>query len=138
MRLLWSVEHGLQSASKRMENAIGITGPQRLALRIIAKFPGVTVTGLAEILHLHPSTISGILQRLVHKGLLLREDDPADRRRAILSVKDKGHRFTDQPTSGTVEAAVSRALSRMPAGHIKHAREVLWAIASELEAAADQ
>jgi hypothetical protein len=30
MRLLWRLEHGLQSASKQMEATLGITGPQRL------------------------------------------------------------------------------------------------------------
>ena len=27
MRLLWNVEHGLQSTSKHMETTLGITGP---------------------------------------------------------------------------------------------------------------
>jgi len=133
MRLLWSIEHGLQRASKRMENSLGITGPQRLALKIIRKFPGVSVSTLAHILHLHPSTISGVLQRLVEKDLLVREDDPADRRRARLRVKETGRRFADQPT-GTVEAAIARALSHLPAAHVDRARDVLWAIASELDA----
>ena len=35
MRLLWSVEHGLERMSKRMGNELGITGPQRLVLRIV-------------------------------------------------------------------------------------------------------
>lgn len=132
LRLLWNVEHGLQSASKRMEVAMGITGPQRLALRIVSRFPGISVTALADVLHLHPSTISGILHRLVVKGWLAREDDPADRRRRLLRVKGEGHRFTAHDRN-TVEAAVGRALARMPAGHLKHAREVLWAIAGELD-----
>jgi hypothetical protein len=33
LRVLWSVEHQLKSASKRMERRLGITGPQRLVLR---------------------------------------------------------------------------------------------------------
>src|ERR1700733_2332457 len=37
MRLLWSIEHGLQSASKHMEGTLGITGPQRLVLRIVGQ-----------------------------------------------------------------------------------------------------
>ena len=41
MRLLWSVEHGLQSTSKRMEATLGITGPQRLVLRIVTARPGL-------------------------------------------------------------------------------------------------
>src|SRR5262245_43976983 len=67
MRLLWSVEHRLQSSSKRMASSLGITGPQRLVLRIVGQFPGLSAKELARIVHLHPSTITGILQRLVEK-----------------------------------------------------------------------
>jgi hypothetical protein len=36
MRLLWSIEHGLQRMSKRMEaELLGITGPHRLVLRLV-------------------------------------------------------------------------------------------------------
>src|ERR1700726_1865441 len=78
MRLLWSIEHGLQRMSKRMEADLGITGPQRLVLRIVGQFPGLSAGELAGIVRLHPSTITGILQRLVTSGLLERERDPAD------------------------------------------------------------
>ena len=59
MRLLWSVEHGLQSTSKRMEATLGITGPQRLVLRIVTVRPGLSAGELARIVHLHPSTNHG-------------------------------------------------------------------------------
>ena len=42
LRLLWSIEHGLQRMSKRMEGELGITGPQRLVLRIVGRFPGLS------------------------------------------------------------------------------------------------
>ena len=54
MRLLWSVEHELQSTSKRMETTLGITGPQRLVLRIVIERPGLSAGELARIVHLHP------------------------------------------------------------------------------------
>ena len=41
MRLLWAVDHALQSASKRMESSFGLTGPQRLVVRIVGRFPGI-------------------------------------------------------------------------------------------------
>src|SRR2546423_15613008 len=41
MKQLWAVDHGLQSASKRMEASFGITGPQRLVVRIVGRFPGI-------------------------------------------------------------------------------------------------
>ena len=131
LRLLWSIEHGLQSRSKWMETTIGITGPQRLVLRIVRDRPGVAPTELAHILHLHPRTVTGILQRLVSKGLLQRTRDPRDRRRMQLRVLTAAERFNN-PSSVTVEAAVKRVLSSFPSHRIRHARDVLAAVADSL------
>src|SRR5438034_2717248 len=87
MRLLWAIEHGLQRLSKRMEGELGITGPQRLVLRVVGQFPGLSAGELAHIVRLHPSTITGILQRLVARGLLERQRDPADTRRVRLRLR---------------------------------------------------
>src|SRR6185436_13468124 len=86
MRLLWSIEHGLQSTSKRMGASLGITGPQRLLLKIVSEFPGMSASEVAHVVRLHPSTITGVIQRLVDKRLLIRERDPADTRRVRLYV----------------------------------------------------
>src|SRR5258708_10274784 len=80
MRLLWAVDHSLQSASKRMESIFGITGPQRLVVRIVGRFPGIAAGRVAEILHVHPSTLTGILRRLEARGVLQRRIDPRDGR----------------------------------------------------------
>ena len=61
LRLLWRVHHGLQSASKRMERDLGITGPQRLVVRLLGNSPGMTAGELASLLHLDPGTLSGIV-----------------------------------------------------------------------------
>ena len=132
MRLLWGVEHGLQSASKRMETAMGITGPQRLVLRVVARFPGLSAGDLAEVVRLHPSTVTGILQRLVQKNLLARDTDPDDSRRVRLHVRPAAKPFT-QRSSGTVEAAVARAMKRLPPREIANARRVLAEVISALE-----
>ena len=79
MQLLWAVVHGLETTSKRMAGDLGVTGPQRLALRVVGLFPGVSAGDLAAILHVHPSTLTGVLQRLVAQRWLLRVDDPRDR-----------------------------------------------------------
>lgn len=131
MRLLWSVEHGLQSTSKRMEATLGITGPQRLVLRIVTARPGLSAGELARIVHLHPSTITGILQRLVKKGLLRRERDRGDSRRIRLYSQAAAKGFV-AASPGTVETAVTRALVRVPTRRVRHAREVLVAIAEAL------
>ena len=131
MRLLWSVEHGLQRMSKRMEAELGITGPQRLVLRIVGRFPGLSAGELAHIVRLHPSTITGILQRLVIRGLLERKRDPRDSRRIRLRLKPRAVAYT-KSSPGTVERAVTEALNRMGASNVRAARRVLAEIAERL------
>lgn len=132
LRLLWSIEHGLQSTSKRMGAAIGITGPQRLVLKMVSQSPDMSAGELARIVRLHPSTITGILQRLVAKGLLTREADPADTRRARLRVVEHAKSLTRR-SPGTVESAVQQVLRRVPPIQVAHARTVLTAIADALD-----
>src|ERR687890_2367311 len=83
MQLLWAVVHGLEKTSKKMNEAIGVTGPQRLVLRVVGLFPGLSAGDLAAILHVHPSTLTGVLQRLVAQRWLKRVGDCQDRRRAV-------------------------------------------------------
>ena len=133
MRLLWSIEHGLQRVSKRMENELGITGPQRLVLRVVGRFPDLSASELAHIVHLHPSTITGILQRLVARGLLERARDPVDARRVRLRLKPKAIAHV-RSTRGTVESAVVAALDHVGASNVRGARVVLSEIAKRIEA----
>ena len=133
MRLLWSIEHGLQRMSKKMENDLGITGPQRLVLRVVGRFPGLSASELAHIVRLHPSTITGILQRLVAGGWLERRKDPADTRRVQLRLKSHAVPYT-KTSRGTVERAVRSALNRAGGSKVNAAREVLAEIDRQLTA----
>jgi DNA-binding MarR family transcriptional regulator len=133
MRLLWAIEHGLQRMSKRMENEIGITGPQRLVLRVVGRFPGLSASELAHIVRLHPSTITGVLQRLVSRGLLERQRDPSDTRRTRLWLKATASVHT-RPSQGTVERAVTAALQQAGPRNVRAARKVLKAIDQKLQA----
>lgn len=114
MRVLWAVVHTLQSRSKRMEQQLGVTGPQRLALRVVGLFPGISAGDLAHLLHVHPSTLTGILHRLGKQGLLARETPEGDRRRAVLRLTRRGARLNAR-RSGTVESAVSKTLRSLSA-----------------------
>src|SRR5690242_13738362 len=52
MQLLWELHHNLQARSKRMESTHGVTGPQRLVLRLVARYPGMSAGELAALLRL--------------------------------------------------------------------------------------
>ncbi len=131
MRLMWAIDHGLQSTSKRMERTLGVTGPQRLVIRIVGRIPGISPGELAAILHVHPSTLTGVLSRLVDHGLLARRGDSADRRRMILTLTEKG-KAVNRSTVGTVEAGVRRMLASMTRADLEGAERVLRRLASDL------
>jgi DNA-binding MarR family transcriptional regulator len=94
-----------------MNQELGVTGPQRLVLRVVGLFPGLSAGELAHILHVHPSTLTGVLQRLIEQRLIQRTTAKTDRRRAQLRLTASGGRI-NHVTNGTVEAAVGRALKR--------------------------
>jgi DNA-binding MarR family transcriptional regulator len=132
MQLLWAVVHGVEKTSKRMTAEIGVTGPQRLVLRVVGLFPGVSAGDLAALLHVHPSTLTGILQRLVAQRLLTRIEDPADRRRAVLRLTARGER-ANRVSGGTVEAAVAKALQGVSDRDRGATRRVLARLAASLQ-----
>src|SRR5262249_52872020 len=100
-------------------------------LRVVGQFPGLSAGELAHLIHLHPSTVTGILHRLVKRGLLERERDPADARRARLRLNPKAAVYT-KTAPGTVEKAVTLALRRAGAGTVRAARRVLTEVARRL------
>ena len=140
MRLLWAVDHGLQGTSKRMLATMGVTGPQRLAVRIIGRFPGISAGRLARVLHVHPSTLTGILARLESRRLVTRWPDPKDARRALFGLTASG-RALNETRAGTVEAALARGMAGLPDRQIQAAEEVLMvvirALGVELDEASD-
>ena len=131
MRLLWELEHALQRHSKRMAKELGLTAPQCLALRLVGRFPGIPAGELAALLHLHPSTVTGILARLEERGWIARRSDPRDGRRILIGLTERG-RTLDGVVAGTPEARLERALARLPAAEVAAARSLLGTLAGEL------
>jgi DNA-binding MarR family transcriptional regulator len=132
MQQLWALTHSLQRMSKRMESTLGVTGPQRLALRMIGRAPGISAGRVSEALRLHPSTLTGILRRLEERGLVRRKPDPADGRRALFELTPTGRKL-DEQRSQTVEAAVRRALLQARPADVEAAARVLETLIVELE-----
>jgi DNA-binding MarR family transcriptional regulator len=67
-----------------------VTPAESAALRAVADTGPVTFKGLAEHLELDQTTISRTANRLLEVGLVARETDPDDRRKAWLSITSDG------------------------------------------------
>ncbi len=86
----------LQGVSRRQSSEFirkhRITGPQLGALRFVALTPGISMRQLSDRLYLHVSTVSGIVDRLVKRGYVVRERCEEDRRIVKLKITADGRR----------------------------------------------
>lgn len=131
MQRLWDLVHALDVRSKRMAKTLGVTGPQRLVLRVLGRSPNATASDIAGTLGMHPSTLTGILSRLEGQGMLERKVDEEDRRRVRFRLTARGAKI-DRERKGTVEAAVRRALNRADDATVDRAQGMLELLTEEL------
>src|ERR1700760_4323141 len=131
MERRWELVRALAVRSKRMGRTLGVTGPQRLVIRVVGQSPDATAREIAEVLGLHPSTLTGVLARLERQRMIQRKVDPDDRRRVRFRLSAEGRRI-DRERKGTVEAAVRRAMSRAAPEMIAATEGLLALLVGEL------
>lgn len=131
MQRMWDLVHALAVRSKRMGKTLGVTGPQRLVVRVLGRSPEMTARDISGTLGMHPSTLTGIVSRLSARGVLERRVDDADRRRARFRLTARGRKI-DREQKGTVEAAVRRALARADESTVQCTSLMLALLTEEL------
>jgi DNA-binding MarR family transcriptional regulator len=90
LRLSWSMRRRLA----QQLDAFGLTMPQYMALTCIQRSAqGCSMTELAEASHQHTATMTGIVDRLVERGLVQRTRHPQDRRALIVALTDAGQQL---------------------------------------------
>ena len=100
-RMSWTANR-LRAAELERFN---LTQPQFVALRAIYKCGGgcCNMSELAETTQQVPATMTGIVDRLVQRGLAARSPNPSDRRAYQISLTDEGielvNKITNQKTT---------------------------------------
>jgi DNA-binding MarR family transcriptional regulator len=131
MQTLWALAHALEARSKWMHRNLGVTGPQRLLIRVIGESPGCSPGEAARRLTLYPGTASRLANGLVRAGLVRREEDRTDGRRRRLVLARRGE-AVNRHNQGTVEAAVRDALASATPGEARMARKFIRRLTESL------
>lgn len=80
-----------------VSNAFGeLSFAQIRALKFVKSKRQVSITELAELLNVSAPSASTMVDRLVEKGVLVREPDPADRRKVIVTISQDMVAITEQ------------------------------------------
>jgi MarR family transcriptional regulator, organic hydroperoxide resistance regulator len=90
MQALRRIIKALQDYSQQVSGQFGITGPQLWALKTLSQNGDLALGELSKRMYLHPSTITGLVDRLEKKDLVLRRRDEEDRRVITIHLTSKG------------------------------------------------
>jgi len=92
----------------------GVSVPQFRALLYVGRNPGTDLSSLAEHLGASMPAVSELISRLVRDGLVLRELDPASRRRIRLTISADGERQFHEARGRTIDWLANRLGSLSP------------------------
>ena len=93
MQSLRRVFKAIQDYSQDVSDKFGVTGPQLWALKTIAQEGSLPLGELSEKMYVHPSTISGVIDRLEDKGYAVRDRAMGDRRIINVQLTLKGKKL---------------------------------------------
>ena len=128
-RIVKAVEDYSLGVEKRFE----LTGPQLWALWELGRSGPSALKDLAERMKLDPSTVVGVVDRLVVKDLVVRNPDPLDRRRISLAPTVKGQEIlaaAPHPAQGHLLVG----LEQMAPDKVRNLHEALGTLVAVLEA----
>lgn len=86
---------------------------QVAALHLIDQAGALRVSVLADELTLSASATSRLVEGLVQRDLVARDEDPDDRRAKILTLTPAGRRFTEKISEGRL-ATIAGAVESLP------------------------
>lgn len=138
MQNLRQIVKALENYSLGVEKRFDLTGPQLWALWELGRSGPCALKDLAERMKLDSSTVVGVVDRLVLKGLVLRNPDAQDRRRISIVPTLKGEEIlvaAPHPAQGHLLAGLE-GMDRGKVENLHHALTTLVGVlgAEQVEA----
>lgn len=86
----YSTAHAFNRLYRPLLDRLDLTYPQYLVMLVLWERDGLTVSQLGERLFLDSGTLTPLLKRLESAGRIARTRDPADERRVLITLTEKG------------------------------------------------
>lgn len=125
LRSLRRITRAIDLYSRQLATRFGLTGPQLVCLRTLARLGPITPSVLAREMDLSHATVTGIVDRLESQGLLARTRDAVDRRRVVIGLTAKGSTLAQSAPSALQDIFSGRlaALTMEEQSAIHHSLE---------------
>jgi DNA-binding MarR family transcriptional regulator len=126
------ITKAIHEFSKAVDREFGITGPQLWAMRTISETGSCSAGDLASRLCVHPSTITGVIQRLEDKRLIDRQKRADDRRAVVLTLTPAGKKLLERAPH-PAQGQLVNALAQFPPEDVAKLRAMLDHIVGAME-----
>ncbi len=113
LRALRRITRAIALHSKQLAACSHITAPQLVCLHTIIASGPMTATAISREIHVSPSTVIGILDRLEEKGYIRRERGREDRRIVFVSATQEGVALA-QSAPSPLQTTLADALNDLP------------------------
>jgi len=98
---------------REVEETCGVSGSQLWLLQQVEKMVGIGVSELAERLSIHQSTCSLLVEKLVSRGLIIKERSIEDQRRVGLRLSESAPKLLAN-APGPAQGILPEALMALP------------------------
>jgi DNA-binding MarR family transcriptional regulator len=102
------VTRAVDQYSRQLAQSYGLTGPQAVIMKALARDEDLTMGELARRVNLSQATVTDIAKRLEARGLLERRRSDDDRRRVGIRLTDNGRELMANPLPLLQEHFVAR------------------------------
>lgn len=85
---LRKITQSIDLHSRYLVRQFGLTGPQLVILQELSKLGEISVGDLSRAISLSQATVTGILERLENRGLIIRRRDEKDKRRVMVQATE--------------------------------------------------
>jgi DNA-binding MarR family transcriptional regulator len=113
LRSLRAIIRSVDVYSRELAVTNQVTAPQLVCLLNVVENGEVTATSIGRDVHLSPSTVVGILDRLEEKGLIARQRSREDRRQVCVTATQAGSELARVAPS-PLQQTLARALNELP------------------------
>jgi DNA-binding MarR family transcriptional regulator len=93
---LRELNQNFYQTTRKDAETCGVTQIQYLVLRLLKQYPLIGLNELSDLMHTGASTTSGVVDRLVQAGVILREKPPTDRRAIVLKLSPEGEELMER------------------------------------------
>ncbi|MBE3070325.1 MAG: MarR family transcriptional regulator, partial [Planctomycetes bacterium] len=117
LRILNAIRQIIRAAdidSRQLAADHQITAPQLMAMMAVVEKGAISATAIAKRIHLSPSTLVGVLDRLEGKGLIRRDRSADDRRLVWVTATDQGRALATK-TPFPLQYSLDKALKQLTA-----------------------